>query len=290
MIVECFARRIMVPFQGVLQVIRVGAGEAESTDGRNWILYAAHPDILAHSGLSEVRFGTWSAAQGLRRAQVRGTAAGDLIERIGEPLIGALEAFAVQAPFPLLDRLECWLLDACSAEPLVLIDSRMPGEPIPPLERQPRWLPGQAARSEFSDLDELEEMLARRAGARPRGVWFERQGNGAATGLEGDRFGASFFPRLLLTTQWPEPRQRRLAESFIDWWAPALLQLQHLSDVERSRLERAAAKRAGALARLFRLYPKTLDERLIRVARVQARMQRSQEAEAHYEEPFVWAE
>jgi hypothetical protein len=290
MIVECFARRIMVPFQGVLQVIRVGAGEAESIDGRNWILYAAHADILAHSGLSEVRFGTWSAVQGLRRAQVRGTAAGDLIERIGEPLIGALEAFAVQAPFPLLDRLECWLLDACSAEPLVLIDSRMPGEPIPPLERQPRWLPGQAARSEFSDLDELEEMLARRAGARPRGVWFERQGNGAATGPEGDRFGASFFPRLLLTTQWPEARQRRLAESFIDWWAPSLLQLQHLSDVERSRLERAAARRAGALARLFRLYPKTLDDRLIRVARVQARMQRSQEAEAHYEEPFVWAE
>ena len=45
MMVECFARRIMAPFQGVLQVIRVGAGEAESTDGRNWVLYAAHPEV-----------------------------------------------------------------------------------------------------------------------------------------------------------------------------------------------------------------------------------------------------
>ena len=68
MMVECLARRIMAPFQGVLQIIRVGAGEAESKDGVHWILYAAHPDILAHSGLSEVRFGTWSADTGLRRA------------------------------------------------------------------------------------------------------------------------------------------------------------------------------------------------------------------------------
>lgn len=51
-----------------------------------------------------------------------------------------------------------------------------------------------------------------------------------------------------------------------------------------------AARRASVLARLFRLYPKTLDERLIRVARVQAYMQASQETAAHYEEPFLWAE
>ncbi|MGB5774468.1 MAG: hypothetical protein WBP89_07375, partial [Sedimenticolaceae bacterium] len=119
MMVECFARRIMAPFQGVLQVIRVGAGEAESTDGVHWVLYAAHPDILAHSGLSEVRFGTWSVDTGLRRAMVRGTAAGNLIEYIGEPLIGALEAFAGQVPFALHDHLECWLLDAQTREPLV---------------------------------------------------------------------------------------------------------------------------------------------------------------------------
>ncbi len=289
MIVECFARRIMAPFQGVLQVIRVGAGEAESTDGQHWVLYAAHPDILAHSGLSEVRFGTWSADHGLRRAHVRGTAAGSLIEDIGEPLIGALEAFAGQAPFPLQDYLEYWVLDEATGEPLVLLDSLMPGEPVPPAGH-PRWLPGQAARSEFSALDVLEEMIARRAGKRPQAAWFERDSQGAGTGLDGSRFAETFFPRLLLTTRWSETRQRRLAESFIDWWAPALLQLHHLKDRERARLERAAARRASVLARLFRLYPKTLDERLIRVARVQACMQASTETAAHYEEPFLWAE
>jgi len=289
MIVECFARRIMAPFQGVLQVIRVGAGEAESTDGQNWVLYAAHPDILAHSGLSEVRFGTWSADQGLRRAQIRGTAAGSLIEEIGEPLIGALEAFAGQTPFPLQDCFECWVLDQHTEEPLVLLDSLIPGETVPPAE-QPRWLPGQAARSEFRALDELEEMIARRAGKRPRAAWFERDAQGTGKGLDGSRFAEAYFPRLLLTTHWPESRQRRLAESFIDWWAPALLQLHHLRDRERARLEQAAARRASVLARLFRLYPKTLDERLIRVARVQACMQASTETPAHYEEPFLWAE
>jgi hypothetical protein len=289
MMVECFARRIMIPFQGVLQVIRVGAGEAESTDGRNWVLYAAHPDILAHSGLSEVRFGTWSVEQGLRRAQVRGTAAGCLIERIGEPLLGALEAFAGQAPFPLQDSLECWLLDEHTREPLVLIDSLMPEEQIPPVE-QPRWLPGQAARVGFADLDELERMISQRAGKRPQAVWFERDAHGAGKGPECVHFAETFFPRLLLTTRWPEARQRHMAELFIDWWAPALLQLHHLRDRERARLERAAAQRASVLARLFRLYPKTLDERLIRVARVRACMEASTETVAHYEEPFLWAE
>lgn len=287
MIVECFARRLMAPFQGVLQVIRVGDGEAESTDGVHWVLYAAHPDILAHSGLSEVRFGTWTDDCGLRRAMVRGTAAGSLIERIGEPLIGALEAFARQTPFPLQDRREYWLLDAQTREPLVLIDSRLCDEPVPPAV-QPRWLPGKAAGDEFAGLAELEDLIARRAGRRPVAEWFERDAAGGSP--QHNRYPAGFFPRFLLTTDWPEPRQRALAEAFIDWWAPALLQLHHLSDPERTRLERAAARRATTLARLYRLYPKTMDERLIRVARVQARMQSSCETTAHYEEPFLWME
>ena len=289
MMIECFARRIMAPFQGVLQVIRVGAGEAESTDGVHWILYAAHPDILAHSGLSEVRFGTWSVDTGLRRAMVRGTAAGDLIERIGEPLIGALEAFAGQVPFALHDRLECWLLDAQTREPLVLLDTLLPDETIP-LAEAPRWLPGQAARDEFADLAELEQMILRRAGRRPAAVWFEREPEAAAPGSQRRCEAEASFPRFLLTTQWPEARQRRIAEAFIAWWAPPLLQLHHLSDPERLRLEQAAVARAGALARLFRLYPKTMNERLIRVARVQARMQASQRSKAHYQEPFFWSE
>ena len=285
MMVECFARRIMAPFQGVLQIIRVGAGEAESTDGLNWVLYAAHPDILAHSGLSEVRFGTWSAERGLRRAMVRGTAAGSLIERIGEPLLGALEAFADQAPFPLQDRRECWLLDGATGEPLILIDSLLPDEPVPPVE-QPRWLPGQAARQDFAGLAELEGMLAERAGRRPTAAWYERAADDRSHGGAAEQA----FPRLLLTTRWPRPRQARLAAAFIDWWAPALLQLHHLDDHERARLERAATRRATVLARMFRLYPKTVDERLIRVARVQACMQASREPTAHYAEPFLWAE
>jgi hypothetical protein len=288
-IVECFARRIMAPFQGVLQVIRVGAGEAESTDGVNWVLYAAHPDILAHSGLSEVRFGTWSPDTGLRRAMVRGSAAGTLIERIGQPLIGALQAFAVQAPFPLQDRHEYWLIDAASREPLVLIDTLLADEPIPPAEPA-HWLPGQAARTEFAQLAELERMLMQRAGRRPQGMWFERDADGGGRDAAHKHYPESFFPRFLLTLQWPEQHQRRLARAFIDWWAPALLQLHHLSDPERRSLECAAARRAGTLARLFRLYPKTMDERLIQVARVQARLQRSSASVAHYEEPFCWSE
>jgi hypothetical protein len=290
MIVDCFARRILAPFQGVLQVVRVGDGEAESTDGLNWVLYAAHPDILAHSGLSEVRFGTWSRAGGLRRAMVRGTAAGGLVERIGQPLIGALEAFADQVPFPLRDHQECWLLDGDSGEPLVLLDSRLPGESMP-VQSAPSWLPGQAAREGFADLAGLEAALARRAGRRAQAAWFLRQADGSALGPDRRRLPASLFPRLLLTTRWSEPCERRLAEGMIDWWAPALLQLQHLDAGERTRLERAAARRALVLERLFRLYPQVLDPVTLRAARVQARMQSSPGSSgAHYTEPFHWSE
>ena len=200
----------MAPFQGVLQVIRVGAGEAESVDGINWVLYAAHPDILAHSGLSEVRFGTWSSGEGLRRALVRGTAAGDLIEQIGQPLIGALQAFAEQAPFPLQDRREYWLLDGRTRAPIVLIDTRLRDEPVPPAEPH-NWLPGKAAQDEFAGLPQLEAMIAQRAGRRPLAAWFERDGDGSGVDDERRRFPATHFPRLMLTRRWSEARQCRLA-------------------------------------------------------------------------------
>lgn len=289
MIVDCFARRIMAPFQGVLQVIRVGDGEAESVDGLHWVLYAAHPDILAHSGLSEVRFGTWTAREGLRRALVRGTAAGGLIERIGEPLIEGLQAFSVQTPFALQDRWEYWLLDAETARPLVLLDTRLIDEVLPPAEPV-AWLPGQAAREQFGGLDDLEVMLARRAGRRPRAAWFERSPDGSGVDLQGRRLPASSFPRLMLTTEWPTASERRLAGAFIDWWAPALLQLQHLQNDERALLERAAARRALVLARLYRLYPTILDQALLRAARVQARLQSPGPSAGHYAEPFLWAD
>lgn len=290
MLVECFARRILGPFQGVLQIVQVGDGEAESTDGVNWVLYAAHPDILAHSGLSEVRFGTWSRSEGLRRAMVRGTAAGDLIEGIGQPLIGALEAYAGQIPFPLRDHMEYWLLDADTGRPLVLIDSRLAEESLPPAELA-RWLPGQAARSEFEGIADLDNAIARRAGRRPTAQWFRRNDDGCAVDGDGALYEAGFFPRLLLTTDWPTSEVHRVAEAFIEWWSPFLLQLQHLDDDERRQLERVAAvRRPASLARTFRLYPSMLDERLIRVARVQARLQRSRSTAAHYVEPFVWAD
>lgn len=279
----------MAPFQGVLQVVQAGHGEAESTDGVHWVLYVAHPDILAHSGLSEVRFGTWSAAGGLRRAAVRGTAAGGLIEAIGGPLIEALERHAGDAPFPLRDRVECWLLDQHTEAPLVLIDSRLPGEGLPRAEPA-RWLPGVAAREGFRDLSRLEAALRTRSGRTPVARWFERDALGDAVDREGRRHTRAEFPRLLLTTDWAEPALCTIAEAFIAWWAPALLQLQHLDDGERLRLEQAAAGRASVVERLFRLYPKTMDERLLRVVRVQARMQDSESVEGSYREPFLWSE
>lgn len=144
---------------------------------------------------------------------------------------------------------------------------------------------GEAARREFVGLTEREAGIVRCAGRKPRAAWFEREPNGAGIDRDGKRYPKEWFPRFLLTTHWSERALRCLADAFIDWTAPALLQLSHFDDTERADLECAVAQRVGVSARLFRLYPKTLDARLVRIARVQATIQ----DEAHHEEPFLWS-
>ena len=58
---RCHGSRILSPFHGTLHTISVEHGDAETTDGVHWVLYVAHDKIVAHTGLSEVRYGTWQA-------------------------------------------------------------------------------------------------------------------------------------------------------------------------------------------------------------------------------------
>ena len=73
-IVECFARRLMAPFQAFCR--SSAAGEAAEHRRRQLGAVCAHLTSFRPPGLSEVRFGTWTGDFGLRRAMVRGTAAG----------------------------------------------------------------------------------------------------------------------------------------------------------------------------------------------------------------------
>lgn len=283
---QCFSRRILAPFQGLLQVLRIDGGDAESTDGVHWVLYVAHPDITTHTGLSELRYGDWSAADGLHRAVVRGTANSTLIEQIGERLVAALQQHAQQVPFALADRHECWLMDASLEQPLVLIDSALRPQRSDRIEAA-AWQPGMAAINTFQDIDSLRRAVAERAGPRPQALWIERRADGS--GSAGDRrFESQQLPALGFCEDWPGPLHA-LVQAYLDWLAPVLLQLPQLDAGRRAHFERQALQRPQLVHRLHRLYPQVVDRAQLNAALVAARLV-GEQAPPSFEEPFYWPE
>lgn len=290
MAVRCHSSRILSPFHGTLHVVSVEHGDAETTDGEHWILYVAHENIVAHTGLSEVRYGTWQAGSGLKRAAVRGTARGDLIEQVGACLVEALERNAERLPFPLGDYHECWLLEAATDHPLALLAStRGTGEQQ--LPGQARWYPGQAAANQFKsahgDARSLAALVNGAAGPTAKMLWVRRTRTGDGYADDGLRLPRELFPELLVREHWDRPTDTALLQDFVAWQAPWLLQLPQLSLPTRRRLERAAWLRPRETARVHRLFPQLLDPQGLTVARVKARIMADGPAPERQPEPFL---
>ena len=289
MATRCYSRRLLQPFRGTCQVVAVPHAEAESTDGFHWILYVMDERIVTHTGLPEVRYGTWSPATGLVRSRVRGTARDSLIEEAGDLLVGALESCADRVPFPPADVFECWLLAEEDQRPLVLLETAVAGGQ-PGIPDRPRWYPGSAELSDFRSAHgggrELAALIERSAGNRPRAIWLRRLADGSGTGEPGVRVAAGDFPRLMLRDRWPSSGERGLIEDFLAWQAPWLLQLAGLDDSCRQWLEEAAWQRPVITARVWRLYPALLDRDGLGVARVKARIMEGDADRVEPPEPF----
>jgi len=288
---ECktYSQRLLQPFHGLLQTLEIDGGIAESSDGHSWKLYVADPRIASHTGLSEVRYGSWNPRQGALRSPTRCSTPAGLIEEIGRRLIRALEDTAGRVPFPASDRHEFWLLDR-QGRPLALLASA-----IDPATREtpaPVWRPGRAAQQEFSsphgDAEDLASLLGKAAGSRPRGVWIERDTRGGITD-RGERYAPTELPDLAIRTRWSDPRHAALVADFLAWQAPWLLQLAELDRSTRAALERSAWQRPEPTCRLFRLYPQVIDRQGLTATRVRGRIAGGQEstnqAETLY--PFV---
>ena len=268
---RCYSRRLLNPFRGTMQVVSIDNGDAESSDGVNWTLYVNHEDIVSHTGMSEIRYGSWSQENGLKLSVVRGTATNRLIEEVGEDLLAALLDNFDQVPFPPADRHECWLMSA-EGKPLVLLESALDDE-----QRQvysfPAWQPGQAARQAFAskhgDAETLKTVINERAGERPSARWFTRC---FTSSFEREKTEQVAFPNLLLVQHWPAESEQKLIADYIYWQAPWLLQLQHLTQNVRAELEQQAWKRPVLCDEQFRLFARVLDEKSLKVARVQARL------------------
>ncbi len=294
---DCFALRSPAPFRGTVHLVELGQAQAVTDDGRHWHLQVrARVRPAPGQPLSERRrvvvYGLWTERGGLAPAPLPPMVDADDIAREAAPLLDALPAAAGRLPFVPRDRFELWLLDGRSRLPLVLLASAVsgPGE----VPRFPRWEPlgpleagfaSDAARHPRASLppaERLRRLVKAEAGPAPAAQWFERLPDGggqaraespAVAMLAGRRLEAARFPEALLREAWPEAEAGRLVADYLAWRAPVLLTLHGLGEATRSRLEQAACRQPGEVARLHRLFPAVVDAGALRAARVQAMMQ-----------------
>lgn len=297
---QCYSQRLVNPFRGILSVVETEDADAVSSDGVHWALYihGDTEDVRMSDGslrdvvLPDIKFGDWSAKDGLKRAPVRNVADMNRIDAIGSHLLEAVKRATSRLPFPLRDQDEFWLLDM-QARPLALLHvAAIEGERETP--RALAWRPGELAKTQFTSTSPLleqhpgmnagtlvETLINGAAGAQPRAQWFWRSSDGSGIGQDGVNIdtriigrtlSAAEFPALLLATAWAAAEERALLEEFLAWQAPWLLQLQHLGRDLRAQLEQSAVRRTGEVAKYHRLYPEVIDADRLTAARVEAQL------------------
>jgi hypothetical protein len=296
--VNCYSQRLVNPFRGILSVVETEDADAVSSDGLHWALYihGETEDVRMSDGslrdvvLPDIKFGDWSAKDGLKRSPVRNVADLDRLDAIGSHLLEAVKHATGQLPFPLRDQDELWLLDSDDRPFALLCVAVNESERETP--RTLVWRPGEIAKTRFASNHELvcvdrsagqvvEDLVNAASGTSPRAQWFWRSSDGSGVGQDGvaidstimgRTLAAGEFPPLLLGTAWASPRERALLEEFLDWQAPWLLQLQHLDRETRARLEQLAVNRPCDVAMCHRLYPEVIDADRITAARVEAQL------------------
>lgn len=285
--VRSYAVRRVNPFLGVLQVIETQAGRAISANGVVWDI-----EVLAErSGgwgslnrndtqLAFYRYGLWSLHDGLVSRPLAPHLESDPLTHKCNHLIACIRERLDHLPFELEDHRELWLFDKDRELPLALLASATADGSLPSPE--PRYwsscigADGVPSQRRFPGSAELESQVKQRAGFNIKKHWITRRRDRSGT-IDGrdEILPASLFPPFLITEDWPEPAQADLVSQYIQWIAPSLLTLQHLSNAQRQRLEQSLTTQAVSVEHHCQLYPEIVDQTLIKAARVQCRLQQS---------------
>jgi hypothetical protein len=283
----------------MMNIIEYQGAEAVTTDGLHWDIYVRDTTLVEDLAdghkvqTSDIRYGSWSEKQGLKRGAIYPSNDFKLLEHRGALVYEYLLEHYREVPFAFCDHYELWLLDVRGL-PLALVNSVTREQDID-LDCHIDWRAGRECSRQFQsaagdaigghDEDQLSagERLTRqvnaRAGDAPAAQWFRRGSDGTATGLRGVNLPNEFEARRLPDGAFPEyfvddspgdADQQRLLRDFFAWQAPCLLLLQTLDRQTRITLETQAVKRALAVAQHCHLYPAIIDAEAIRAARVEA--------------------
>ncbi len=283
MSVVCYAQRLLNPFRGVVNVIRYRSAEAVTLDGVHWDIYVANEALGAglagKAQISDIRYGSWSEAGGLKRGPLYPSEDFKRMEVLGQIVYDYLRRHHQDVPFPFRDRFELWLLDE-QRWPLALIHSVLDFEET--LGEAPtHWRAGFAAEEHFrsaaSGPDNSASCLGNYINGRARGwQWIARNEDGSGAGIRGGEGGAagrmyeaSMFPARLLFRDRHQAPHRQLVADYLNWQAPWLLLLDTLSDETRRELEIQARMRAAEMVKQHRLYPAVVDPAQLKAALVE---------------------
>ena len=278
--VRCFS-----PYQGTVQVVQIPGFRAISDDGLTWRIQA----LQQRSRMSS--YGIW-----------RTDGSGNLKESDQTRAIIHKLRNLPPLPFPLLDKLELWLLDAVDERPFAMIDSAL-GDSSPSRTERPVWraalhdAPGFVSPSldgatdvsdrtatHISHAVVVARWVQKIAGSRPRAQWYRRDeaGNGVGQGgyfasddFVGRKLKPADFPELLVREDWGSEQERALVYDYHNWQAPNLLTHDNLTSATRDRLEHAACRQPEKLYRVRSLLPEVVNSDLLKVAMVEAVIRRA---------------
>ena len=285
-----------------MNIVEFEAAEAVTTDGIHWDIYVRDAELVSDMPnssqiqTSDIRYGSWSREQGLKRGAIYPSDDFMFLEHQGAIVYEHLLKLHEDIPFALQDHYELWLLDQDDC-PLALIDSATREDHLD-LDGPLDWRAGLECRNQFrSDLYDQELLqqelsagsyltryINNRTARKPAAQWFLRDVDGGGEGLSGinlpgtlvgRRLNEDCFPPLLLNADDHDTEHARLIEQFFDWQAPWMLLLQHLSEAQRRHFEQQAKKRALTVEQQHLLYPQIIDPTPINAARVEARLRGS---------------
>ena len=286
--IKAYAIRRVNPFIGLLQVIETEGGRAISSNGVVWEIELRTERSGMWGSLNKhakeavyYRFGLWSADEGLVNRPLAPHLDRDPLTIQCEILIGCIEERLQYMPFKLIDTRELWLFDKEERQPLALLASLKPGDK-PPSPEPKYWKSclganGVASQYRFPDARDLEKLVKRTASSNICKYWVNREHDGSGMlEIKGERIKVDAFPGFLICEDWPDEKEVFLVNDYITWIAPSLLSLQQLSKAERVRLESHLNVQAVSVEHHWHLYPETVDEKKLKAARVQCRLQKTQ--------------
>ena len=289
---------MLSPFSGTARIILQHSIRAISTDGVNWRIQVQTASSTSNAANRYTLFGLWTLAGGIKTFPLHPQHVSPNLQQRAHDFVEQLPEWLDSRDFPLLDNMECWLLDQ-EQQPLALLISSLPNQALADV-RQSTWLPCALNDHTFVSAHIQHEpqqhtcsatpnyhrdLVAQRvhlaAGQDRQIQWFQRQadGSGVSQHIQASQqtyhLPAEAFPHFLLRQHWEMEKEQLLFDDFFHWQSPWLLTLPGLSEDERCVLEVQACTYPQRLHALYRLYPVLLQKELIHTTLVQAKIEKT---------------